>query len=479
MKYVTSAIAFVLAICGNAQWTVVNLHPVGATASFATGVDGGQQVGTAYFGNDSRASLWSGTAGSWVDLDPAGASYSGGRDVDGGHQVGYAGVGGVERASLWSGSAGSWVDLHPTGASGSRANAVDGRQQAGYVDSGSRHASLWSGSAGSWVDLHPTGANGSFCWGAGGGQQVGSTFVNIKDERACLWTGSAGSWVDLHPEGFQSSGALDTDGSQQVGWVFDLQVAQASLWSGSAGSWVSLAPSGEDGSEAVGVHAGQQVGSIGQHQSKQRAALWSGSASSWVDLHAYLPDRFGSSRAADIWHGGAFTYVVGSAADSFNSEAIMWVSRSAAPTSYSMFRGSVISGNLGSLQSSDNNRLVMRPGAVFSSGEPPIQIILNATAPSSSPSGFSFSLESNASIANAEQKISLYNYDDEVYEVLDTRLATTTDNTIVVTVSTDTSRFIQPLTRAVRARVSYRALGTTFVYPWLGRIDKAWWNFPG
>ncbi len=56
------------------------------------------------------------------------------------------------------------------------------------------------------------------------------------------------------------------------------------------------------------------------------------------------------------------------------------------PASFTMFRGSVISGNLGALQSSDDDRLVMRPGVVFSSGEPPIQIILNATASSSSPS---------------------------------------------------------------------------------------------
>ena len=46
-----------------------------------------------------------------------------------------------------------------------------------------------------------------------------------------------------------------------------------------------------------------------------------------------------------------------------------------------MFRGSVLSGNLASLQNSDDDRLVMRPGAVFSNAEPPIQIILNATAP--------------------------------------------------------------------------------------------------
>ncbi|MBA3726746.1 MAG: hypothetical protein H0W86_09910, partial [Armatimonadetes bacterium] len=157
-----------------------------------------------------------------------------------------------------------------------------------------------------------------------------------------------------------------------------------------------------------------------------------------------------------------------------------------APASFSMFRGSVVSGNLASLQTSDDDRLVMRPGAVFSSGEPPIQVILNATAPTSSPREFSFSLESSASVANsyalsgsAEQKISLYNYVTGAYEVLDTRVVTTADKTVHISVTTDPSRFIQAGTLAVQARVSYRALRSTFVYPWLGRIDRAWWSFPG
>ncbi|MGI8923336.1 MAG: hypothetical protein ACR2HJ_04740 [Fimbriimonadales bacterium] len=33
-------------------------------------------------------------------------------------------------------------------------------------------------------------------------------------------------------------------------------------------------------------------------------------------------------------------------------------------------------------------------------------------------------------------------------------------------------------TKPLRAKVSFRALGPSFIYPWLGRIAKAWWNFP-
>ena len=45
----------------------------------------------------------------------------------GGQQVGYAWLGGIGRASLWSGSAGSWVDLHsflPSGFISSEAHGI-------------------------------------------------------------------------------------------------------------------------------------------------------------------------------------------------------------------------------------------------------------------------------------------------------------------------------------------------------------------
>ncbi len=447
-------------------------------------------MGRVYLGA-GRASLWTGTAGSWVNLHPAWAEYSEASGVGGGQQVGFAGVSGVVyRASLWTGTAASWVNLNPAGASNSEAYAVHDGQQVGYADFGGvLHAGMWSGTAGSWLDLHPAGARSSAALGVSNGQQVGYAILDAVPNpdiyfdgvsHASLWSGTAGSWVDLHPAGARRSAAFGVSNGQQVGYADVGGVRRASLWSGTAGSWVDLNPAGAGESSAYGVHGGQQVGGA-YFDGDYRAILWSGTADSWVDLSGFLPAWLRSSFSRDVWHDGALTYVVGSAYNPVRGfvEAIMWVSRAIAPTFYSMFRGSVISGNLGSLQNSDNNRLVMRPGAVFSSGEPPIQVILNSTAPSSSPSGFSFSLESNASIANAEQKISLYNFDDEVYEVLDTRLATASENTVNVNVTSDTSRFIQPLTRAIRARVSYRALGSTFVYPWLGRIDKAWWAFPG
>jgi len=111
----------------------VDLHPTGATDSEAYGVSGGQQVGRAYIpvGNSYHASLWNGTAASWVDLNPSGARESFAYGVSRGWQAGKSDFGEYHyyHAGLWNGTAGSWVDLHailPAGTySHSEADGID------------------------------------------------------------------------------------------------------------------------------------------------------------------------------------------------------------------------------------------------------------------------------------------------------------------------------------------------------------------
>ena len=117
MKHVISvatvaAVTALGAASAGASWTVTNLHPAGATSSSAWAASGNQQAGRASVDGVQHASLWSGTAASWVDLNPAGATESVAWAASGNQQAGRASVGGTWRASLWSGTAESWVDLH-------------------------------------------------------------------------------------------------------------------------------------------------------------------------------------------------------------------------------------------------------------------------------------------------------------------------------------------------------------------------------
>ena len=296
---VTAAIMLVCMVGGSAfaGWTVVSLHPAGATwwpdASAATGVSGGQQVGYGPGppgGVWNHARLWSGTAESYVDLNPAVAFMTNAYAVSGGQQVGVVGY----SAALWSGTAASWVDLNPAGARGSCATGVSGGQQVGYADSNNyigTHAALWSGTKESWVDLHPagTGADSSSAAGISGGQQVGDVQVGW-DTHASLWSGTAASWVDLNPVGAHHSYATGVSGGLQVGYAyFDGRGDRAGLWSGTAESWVSLSgimpagflPAGayEQWSSAtsVEVSAGEiwvAGGAFNSSMGRSEAVLW-------------------------------------------------------------------------------------------------------------------------------------------------------------------------------------------------------------
>jgi hypothetical protein len=143
--------------------------------SCAFGVCGNQVVGH-IIGSGEHAMLWTVEPYSWVDLHPPKARFAStsvAYDVSDGQQVGgvvfYKHYGThLRHASLWSGTAGSWVDLHPDDGVfpyyESVALGVSHGFQAGYATtdirapgywtSGGRHAGIWSGTAKSWVDLH-------------------------------------------------------------------------------------------------------------------------------------------------------------------------------------------------------------------------------------------------------------------------------------------------------------------------------------
>ncbi len=189
-----------------------------------------------------HASLWSGTAASWVDLHPtwAGATYSFARDTSGAQQTGYAVFGSTPRASLWSGTAASWVNLDPASSAESAAFGIAGTQQVGYAKiQGVDHAGLWNGTPTSWVDLHPegVGATSSVAWRTIGTQQVGLVEIAGID-RASVWDGSAASWLDLSnylPESWETNAqSIWSDGATTLvaGWGRALPngVPQALLW---------------------------------------------------------------------------------------------------------------------------------------------------------------------------------------------------------------------------------------------------------
>ncbi|MEZ6235585.1 MAG: GC-type dockerin domain-anchored protein [Phycisphaerales bacterium] len=320
------------AVAAHAQWTVVNLQNPAWVQAQAQGVGGGQQVGWVQTGGtvaSIRASLWSGSAGSWVNLHPASAVYSFANAADGEQQVGEAFFGAPSHASLWTGTAASWVDLNPAGVTDSAAFDVDAGTQVGRALVLGYHASLWTGTAASWVDLNPPPTLGyghaSEAYAISGNRVVGYVVDVGGVMSASLWVGG-GAWINLHPPGNISSQAFGVDAAQVVGEVRVPDTSShAALWTGGAGTWVDLYPGATVNSRATDVAGGQQVG-YAQVGGWFHASLWTGTAASRVDLHSFLPATFLTSQAESIWTSAGVTYVAGHGYNTQTNreEALLW-----------------------------------------------------------------------------------------------------------------------------------------------------------
>jgi hypothetical protein len=310
-----------------AQWTVINLHPAGATESYANAVGGGQQVGNALFGGVYHACMWTGSAESCTDLNPDDLtieSYVYG--VDGGQQAGFIYVAGLPHACRWSGTAASRMDINPAVADASHVWGLSAGRPAGSAFvAGMIRAGMWN-PANVWTSLHPAGATESWAFGVGGGQQVGRAVMGTPLlTRAIVWTGSATLWQDLNPVGSTYSEAVGASGGQQVGTAI-VGASHASLWTGNANSWVDLNPAGSEQSSAFATDGIHQVGQT-YGGGLQSAGVWKDTAASWVSLHAFLPPEFNSSTATGVSHDAEHHYVVGSGYNGSTSrtEALLWV----------------------------------------------------------------------------------------------------------------------------------------------------------
>jgi hypothetical protein len=158
-----------------------------------------------------------------------------------------------------------------------------------------------------------------------------------------------------------------------------------------------------------------------------------------------------------------------------STNGIQVVSPEINPSSFSITRGIVTANNnLAALLNSDNTRMDIRPGIVFSSSQDPIEVVVAGTVPLMPLSSINLKVESSATATTILLKIDMYDYDaNQWVEVRNT--ASTTTDTLYQHNRADWDRWISP-GGTVRARIRYKANGPVFVYPWTGRIDWVHWT---
>ena len=145
------------------------------------------------------------------------------------------------------------------------------------------------------------------------------------------------------------------------------------------------------------------------------------------------------------------------------------------PTGLSVSPGITVGGGLPQLLQSDDQYLETRPGVVFSTSQRPIVITLDANIGTAAVTTMQVVIESRSTSPNIRQWIEAWNYTTSSWVELDARATSVTDTRTTVQVPTP-AQFINGANKSVRLRVSYKAEGPVFSYPWTVRVDQAVWN---
>jgi len=145
------------------------------------------------------------------------------------------------------------------------------------------------------------------------------------------------------------------------------------------------------------------------------------------------------------------------------------------PSSFTIVRGVLLSGVVSDLFSSDNLKLhVQRPRSQTLS-EVKIIVDVKGSSSATSASTLKLTFEGVSSLANVTQKLYLFNYNTNTFELVDTRTATTTDSVVEILVSSNASRFVNSSTGEIKGRAEWSKSGFT-PSNWNVSIDQFHWS---
>lgn len=139
------------------------------------------------------------------------------------------------------------------------------------------------------------------------------------------------------------------------------------------------------------------------------------------------------------------------------TEIMIDVSNAVLPESVMAIRGNLVSGGTEALADSDDVDLSMQRAT--SDIQARTEFEASSFSPTASPSFMEVTLEGSVfARSQVDQSIELYNYTAGGWEQVDARAATmTVDSTVTVLLDGDLSRFVEPGTLSVHARISYQS----------------------
>ncbi|MEM7456795.1 MAG: hypothetical protein AAF456_20800 [Planctomycetota bacterium] len=147
----------------------------------------------------------------------------------------------------------------------------------------------------------------------------------------------------------------------------------------------------------------------------------------------------------------------------------------ATPDAYILNAGVLSSGDVSNLQASDNSDLSLSRNPFQISSIVEFECKGNSSDPA--PTSLTFRLESSVfARSTVTQTIWLYDYDTDTWEIVDSRNAARfADQTVDVAAAGDLSRFVEPGTGCIEARIRYRSLVARQNFS--ANVDHVLWMF--
>lgn len=140
------------------------------------------------------------------------------------------------------------------------------------------------------------------------------------------------------------------------------------------------------------------------------------------------------------------------------------------PESFSVVNGGLRSGTLANLLESDNQKVTIQ-----ATTGPLTALEVESVSPTAAPRNLIFTSECSTRSPQADQEIHLFNYATNEYELVDVQSATTLGDKIVrYEASGDLTRFIEPSSLAVKAKIVIRRPGLTRGL--ISYYDQAVWS---
>jgi hypothetical protein len=148
------------------------------------------------------------------------------------------------------------------------------------------------------------------------------------------------------------------------------------------------------------------------------------------------------------------------------------------PVGFVVTHGVHTGGAVEDLYDSDDSYVVVEARLPDEVAAASAEIVASGFSPVETPESLVLTVEAGTSGAPVRQRIEMFNFAGGVWETLDERDGPTPDTTVELSVSRDASRFVDPDTGEMRARIGYHDRGVTFP-AWGGRYDRVGWVVAG